>query len=474
MLCPLKIAFHSTSLAAESVRRFNKLHHSNGRPVVCIYGKWKSIENIWHEDKEAELVGPTVAFNICDRNGSIIGYDEVSRLASLNQPPIQLRTGCFCNPGACQDALTMSDEEIITNWRDGHVCGDRRGIVNGRPTGCIRVSFGKDSSWEDMDALVSFIENVFVSQDKAPSLNENYTLFAASWMAIESMYVFPIKSCAAMKVHSWPIECNTGKLLFDREFALVDASGVAMRLSSHPNLSQIRPSVDITTNVMIVRAPQHDDLILSLEEPANASTFSKDVEVCGILCSGNIWGGRAASKWFTAVLGVRCWLARYEKPDKCKIKTDSMNETQTMQTSYSNETALLLVSLQSINTLNSIISTQGWGKQVDARHFRPNIVVNTNDTIHRGDVHPEDSWEKIVITGKSGEVKLLAAGRCARCQMVDIDPTSGTKGNTLRALAQYRRDRGRIYFGTFFSGVKDKDIDGCLAWLEVGDKVKAV
>ena len=59
--------------------------------------------------------------------------------------------------------------------------------------------------------------------------------------------------------------------------------------------------------------------------------------------------------------------------------------------------------------------------------------------------------------------------------MVDIDPTSGMKGNTLRALAQYRRDRGRIYFGTFFSGVKvSTDIDSDDVWIEVGDPISTV
>ena len=157
--------------------------------------------------------GPTVAFNICDRDGSPIGYDEVSRLATLNYPPIQLRTGCFCNPGACQDAIPLSNADVLKNYASGHVCGDRRGVLNNQPTGAIRVSFGKDSIWEDLDALVTFIENVFVSRGEtlvtshSPEESESNSPDPNNTerLTIEELYVFPIKSCAAMRVNRWPV-----------------------------------------------------------------------------------------------------------------------------------------------------------------------------------------------------------------------------------------------------------------------------
>jgi len=88
---------------------------------------------------------------------------------------------------------------------------------------------------------------------------------------------------------------------------------------------------------------------------------------------------------------------------------------------------------------------------------------------HRAVTNPEDEWQQITIKGSTGVVILTAVGKCARCQMVDIDPSSGMKGNTLRMLAQYRRDKGKINFGTFFKG----DPEGCKgdAWLEEGSEV---
>lgn len=46
-----------------------------------------------------------------------------------------LRTGCFCNPGACQAHLGLSHEDVIRNYEAGHVCWDERDIIDGRPTG---------------------------------------------------------------------------------------------------------------------------------------------------------------------------------------------------------------------------------------------------------------------------------------------------------------------------------------------------
>jgi len=491
------ISSHSTCLAEELVQRLRKLVHDNGTTVVHLYGQWKSF--VKDKMTSPNNPGPTIAFNICDRDGSPIGYDEVSRLATLTNPPIQLRTGCFCNPGACQDAISLSNADVLKNYASGHVCGDRRGVLNGLPTGAIRVSFGKDSIWEDLDALVAFIENVFVSRGEtlvtSHSPEESADPNNTERLRIDELYVFPIKSCAAMRVNRWPIDRRTGRLAFDREFALVDTSGSAMRLHSYPKMSDIHSDIDLNTKTLTVTAPNHEDLILNLKKPnlsADHSISPEDVQVCGTLCKGSIWGGSKAARWFSSVLGVRCWLARHQDAGKTEKISDD-NERH----AYCNEASLLLVSQQSISILNSVITAQGWGRLVESRHFRPNIVVSSNcqggnETKKQIDekqkaTNPEDSWQQIIIRGSTDVVELTAVGKCARCQMVDIDPSSGMKGNTLRALAQYRRDRGKINFGTFFAPStpaadtknmssnntnNNDDASEGNAWLEEGSEVQ--
>jgi len=59
--------------------------------------------------------GPIVSFNILRHDGTYVGCSEVAKLATLSIPPIQFRTGCFCNPGGCQDALGILDEQVLEN-----------------------------------------------------------------------------------------------------------------------------------------------------------------------------------------------------------------------------------------------------------------------------------------------------------------------------------------------------------------------
>ena len=63
-------------------------------------------------------------------------------------------------------------------------------------------------------------------------------------------------------------------------------------------------------------------------------------------------------------------------------------------------------------------------------------------------INPEDRWSAVDLA--AGQLKLAISGPCARCAMVEVDPSSGARhGAVLRALAQYRRDRTRIHFGVF-------------------------
>lgn len=54
--------------------------------------------------------GPVLAMCFLRPGGGYVGHAEVEKLAGLEN--IQLRVGCFCNPGACQKALGLSDADV--------------------------------------------------------------------------------------------------------------------------------------------------------------------------------------------------------------------------------------------------------------------------------------------------------------------------------------------------------------------------
>ncbi len=205
------------------VIRLSQLQHSNGRPVIQLYGPWGKIQSHLveeNDDKQSvtnhDVVGPTIAFNVLRSDGSFVGYNEVSKLAALAKNPIQFRVGCFCNPGACAEAVGLSEDQVLNNYEEnGHVCGDHIDVINGFPTGAVRVSFGKDSIWEDLDAACTFFDKMFVDRTDregkvsitSTEVEETVGVKTNKDVQLTQIYLFPIKSCAGR----YMTRCNMTK-----------------------------------------------------------------------------------------------------------------------------------------------------------------------------------------------------------------------------------------------------------------------
>jgi len=117
------IARHTTTLANYLHDHLRSMRHANNNPVCKIYSSSSS------SPSSSSSSGPVVTFNLLRPGGEYVGYAEVEKLATLHR--IQLRTGCFCNPGACQRALDLTDDDILSNHSAGHVCWDENDIIEG-------------------------------------------------------------------------------------------------------------------------------------------------------------------------------------------------------------------------------------------------------------------------------------------------------------------------------------------------------
>ena len=81
-----------------------------------------------------------------------------------------------------------------------------------------------------------------------------------------------------MRTKSWNIDQVTGMLRFDREFAVVDSFGVALRLNAHPKLTLIEPRIDVDKQLLYVRAPNCDELVIDIS-PGRSFTLERDITV---------------------------------------------------------------------------------------------------------------------------------------------------------------------------------------------------
>ncbi|XP_064644455.1 molybdenum cofactor sulfurase-like [Lineus longissimus] len=154
------VSHHTYALAKHVFSHLRSMTHPNGAPVTELY-TGTDFSNIAKQ-------GNIVNFNVLRSDGSYVGFSQVDRLAQIHN--IHLRIGCFCNIGACQRFLGLTDQHVMDNFKAGHVCGDDMDLVNGKPTGSVRISFGYMSTLSDTEAFLQFVRECFV--EKGAGLDE--------------------------------------------------------------------------------------------------------------------------------------------------------------------------------------------------------------------------------------------------------------------------------------------------------------
>lgn len=162
----ISVSQHTFNLAQYFHHSLSSCYHGTGTCLADIYcdGDYNDIQK----------QGAIVSFNLLRANGDYVGFSEVDKLAQLYN--IHVRTGCFCNIGACQKFLGLTDEQIKHNFDAGHVCGDDRDLIDGKPTGAVRVSFGYMSTLEDAQRCLQFIVDCFLEKTPKPVFwNKNMT-----------------------------------------------------------------------------------------------------------------------------------------------------------------------------------------------------------------------------------------------------------------------------------------------------------
>lgn len=134
-----------------TLKELVKLRHSNGNPLVRIYGPVETIDR-----------GATIAFNLYDPNGTMIDFRRAEELA--NKENISLRTGCFCNPGVNEIAEGLTSEEMQAGFSGGKRMDYPYFLSmlehqQGKSAGAIRVSMGLVSNFKDLYKFITFIRS---------------------------------------------------------------------------------------------------------------------------------------------------------------------------------------------------------------------------------------------------------------------------------------------------------------------------
>ncbi|XP_066435213.1 molybdenum cofactor sulfurase isoform X2 [Eleutherodactylus coqui] len=451
---------HTHALATYTYSVLSALHYTNGQPVICIYGDT--------EVRTCDLQGPIINFNVLDETGSVIGYTQVDKLASLCN--IHFRTGCFCNAGACQKHLGISNAQVKSNLQAGHICGDEMDLIDGRPTGSVRISFGFMSTFEDVKVFLNFIVDTFIKKSfqgplqivdsekfsritlsqsesigvggKSPGktgvtknqlfsslpIIENTCLCKGrATMAtnnqpitLSRIYLYPIKSCAAFQVSQWPV-AEQG-LLFDRNWMIVNENGVCLSQKQEPRLCLIQPSIDMIRNTMIIQATGTPPIEVSLNE-CNSTAGICHNKVCGDRVHTYDCGEDVAH-WLSSFLARKCRLIRQSSSFDRYAKRKGLVDPNSASLSLVNEAQYLLVNTASIFHLSQQIPLREGTDPADdlhgdqmTRRFRANLVIDSKIPFQ------EEEWNELFI----GCLHFKVSGKCTRCQIICINQTTGEK-----------------------------------------------
>ena len=144
-----------SSLTAWLLESLIALRHSNGTPVVRVYGP-----------TTMEARGGTLTINFYDPKDILIDHRRIDELAG--RVGISLRTGCFCNPGAGELAHGLTEEDMAAAFENGErmtfeqfltVLEDR----DGKSAGAVRISMGLASNFADVYKFWEFASS-FIDQ----------------------------------------------------------------------------------------------------------------------------------------------------------------------------------------------------------------------------------------------------------------------------------------------------------------------
>ena len=147
-----------TCLTGWLLENMSALTHSNGAPLVHIYGPTNMKDR-----------GGTIAFNFDDPAGEHLDYRQVEALASLVN--ISLRTGCFCNPGTGEIVHNLTREDMAQAFSQPSSLSfeefynlARTGF--GKNPSTIRISVGLATNFADVYSFMTFARS-FIDRSAA-------------------------------------------------------------------------------------------------------------------------------------------------------------------------------------------------------------------------------------------------------------------------------------------------------------------
>ena len=483
-----RVSRHTNRLARVLRNALGSTRHGNGMPICEFYGMDES-HNDLHSDVSRR--GPLVAFNFRTSVGGWVPNTTVEQLAA--NVGVHLRTGGLCNPGGVASALHLAPHEMKENFSAGQRCGNGKDIMHGKPTGVVRVSFGAMSTMSDVEYFVeNFVHKYFIEPETEPKSLNPWGLPASRSFQIQSLTIYPIKSCSGFRIgpsKEWDVSGEG--LEWDRQWCVIhQGTKEALSQKRYPALATIRTQIDESVGMLVITGSSEDAQRISvpLSEDPTQFYYERDLmdicraTVCDKIMTLRIYRSKRIAEFFTNIVGSPCTLARSRASnvkDESALKMEPSGIDRALTTSairtLANEAPILIVSQSSVDELNREIIRNG-AKPVSADVFRANIVISGHSPGMRSPLpYTEDCFSYLRVGGRHF---FRVVGPCMRCQVVGVDQQTGKRSREpLHTLAQTRKSKhGRVEFGSLAVLDSSKIGDSMAPWsqnstVKIGDEV---
>ena len=250
-------------------------------------------------------------------------------------------------------------------------------------------------------------------------------------LIIESLWVYPIKSCAGSSLPQARLQ-QEGVTL-DRRWMLIDAQGRFMSQRSHARMARIK--VAIKADHLLVSAPWMDA----------PTRVGLDQEMPhGELRLIDLWGDQVhvrevsaqTSAWMSQAMGQPCQLVVKAGPPRLTDVRYLGQLPAPSAVALADGFPLLIVHEASLRELNRHLS-----RPVAMSRFRPNVVVRG------GQPWDEDRWDALQVEGQG---LLWCVKPCSRCAVINVEQHTATRspaGEPLKTLARLHAQGQKVIFG---------------------------
>ena len=273
-------------------------------------------------------------------------------------------------------------------------------------------------------------------------------------MTVTQLYLYPIKSLAGIPVAE--ARLTDRGLEHDRRYMLVTAADNRfVTIRKFPAMTRFQPR--LTGQGIHVSfggaGPQGKGIMIPNGLPGGDSlrvtVWEQEVEALAV--SADI------DRWFSDRLGLECRLVYMPEASHRPAKPRMGERTAGKLTSFADAYPYLLIGEASLTDLNERYPGEDY---IGMERFRPNIVIDGTAP------YAEDELEYFSI----GEHRFRGVENCARCQVPNVDPATGTvseRAEPMRTLATYRRWDRKVWFGRNLVGV-----DNAGGTVRVGDRLR--